>query len=147
VTSVSTPPQRSSAPSRAIYRAALVSLGVLGGVVGLFSGLQATRLLRWGGLHLSVGAVVALVANTAFGMLGAWGLRSRDAATVPGVGWFVVVLGLLFLPHPGGDIVVPGSGGDAIAFLVAGICGVLAARLIAARILPPRASPTRPPRR
>jgi hypothetical protein len=77
-------------------------------------------------------------------------MRSRDAATLPGLGWFLAVLGLLFLPHPGGDIVLPGSGGDAIGFLVAGILGVIAAGVTAARIVPPRvvvASPRRVVRR
>lgn len=119
----------------------MLSLCVLGVVVGLFSGLQATRLLLLGPVHISVGAVAALVLNAAFGVLAAWALRSRDAAFAPGVGWFFAVLALLFLPHPGGDIVLPGSGSDAIAFLLLGIAGVIVAVAITARIVPPRALP------
>ncbi len=120
----------------------MLSLCVLGVVVGLFSGLQATRLVLLGPVHISVGAVAALVLNAGFGVLAAWALRSRDAAFAPGVGWFVAVLGLLFLPHPGGDIVLPGSGADAIAFLLLGIAGVIVAVVLAARIVPPRALPS-----
>jgi vacuolar-type H+-ATPase subunit I/STV1 len=119
-------------------------LVVLGGVVGLFTGLEATQSLFLGALHVSIGAVAAFVANVAFGAFGAWGLRTRDAALAPGAGWFLAVLGLLFLPHPGGDIVVPGSGGDAVAFLLAGIAGIVAAGLLGARIVPREAS-LRPP--
>ena len=123
---------------------------MLGGVVGLFSGLQVTRLWYLGALHLSVGAVWALVANAVFGIFGAWGMRSRDAALLPGVGWFLVVLGLLFLPHPGGDVMLPESGGAPIAFLLLGFVGIALAGSIASRIVPGRvrvASPRRAPRR
>jgi hypothetical protein len=119
----------------------MLSLCVVGVVVGLFSGLQATRLVLLGPVHISVGAVAALVLNAGLGVLAAWALRSRDAAFAPGVGWFIAVLGLLFLPHPGGDIVLPGSGADAIAFLLLGIVGVIVAVLVTARIVPPRALP------
>jgi drug/metabolite transporter (DMT)-like permease len=65
-------------------------------------------------------------------------LRSRDAALAPGIGWFVVVLAMLFLPRPGGDIIVPESGGDAIAFLILGFFGIFVAGFAAARIVPRR---------
>ncbi|MGH8888806.1 MAG: hypothetical protein ACRDV3_03485 [Acidothermaceae bacterium] len=130
------PAEAGTPPSRATYRGALIALLVLGAVVGLISGLQATRLWDLGALHLSVGGLAAFVANALFGVLGAWGLRSRDAAFVPGAGWFLAVLGLLFLPHPGGDIVVPGSGGDAIGFLVLGFVGIAGAAIVAARLIP-----------
>jgi len=120
----------------------MLSLCVLGVVVGLFSGLQATRLVLLGPVHISVGALAALVLNAGFGVAAGWALRSRDAAFAPGVGWFIAVLGLLFLPHPGGDIVLPGSGADAIAFLLLGIVGVIAAVAITARIVPRRALPS-----
>lgn len=120
---------------------------MLGLVVGVFTGFQATRLLYWGPLHVSVGGFAALVLNVLFGGLAAWGLTSREAALMPGIGWFIAVLGLLFLPHPGGDIVLPGSGGDAIAFLLLGIAGTILAAMIATRIVPPRALPGRPTRR
>jgi hypothetical protein len=119
----------------------MLSLCVLGVVVGLFSGLQATRILLLGPVHISVGALAALVLNAGFGVAAGWALRSRDAAFAPGVGWFIAVLGLLVLPHPGGDIVLPGSGADAIAFLLLGIVGVIVAVLVTARIVPPRALP------
>lgn len=140
-------PEPSSSP--ALRRGALVALLLLGAVVGLFSGLQATRLWDVGSLHLSAGALAAVAANTLFGALGAWGLRSRDAAFIPGIGWFLVVLALLFLPHPGGDIVVPGSGGDAIAFIVAGFVGAGVAAIVAARLIPraPRPATPVPPKR
>ncbi|HEX7105764.1 MAG TPA: hypothetical protein VF218_07365 [Acidothermaceae bacterium] len=125
-----------------MYRWAMLLIGVVGIVVGLFTGLQATRLLVLGPVHISVGALAALVLNVGFGVLAAWALQSRDAAFMPGVGWFVAVLGLLFLPHPGGDIVLPGSGADAIAFLLLGIVGVILAAVVAARIVPARALPS-----
>ena len=119
----------------------MLSIGALGAVVGLFTGLQATRLLLFGPVHISVGAVAALVLNAGFGVASAWALRSRDAAFAPGVGWFAGVLGLLFLPHPGGDIVLPGSGADVISFLLLGLVGVVVAVVVTARLVPPRALP------
>jgi len=141
---VSSPPP---SPPSAVSRTAFGSLFVLGLVVGVFTGFQATWLLYWGPLHVSVGGFAALVLNVLFGGLAAWGLTSREAALMPGIGWFIAVLGLLFLPHPGGDIVLPGSGGDAIAFLLLGIAGTILAAMIATRIVPPRALPGRPTRR
>ncbi len=126
---------------RCVYRWAMLSIVVVGVVVGLFSGLQATRLLLLGPVHITVGGAAALALNAGFGVVAAWALRSRDAALMPGVGWFVAVLGLLFLPHPGGDIVLPGSGADAIAFLLLGVAGVIVAVVATARIVPPRALP------
>ena len=120
----------------------MLAIGLVGVVVGLFTALQATRLLLLGPVHLSVGAVAALVLNAAFGVLAAWALRSRDAAFMPGVGWFVAVLAVLFLPHPGGDVVLPGSGADAITFLLLGVVGVIVAVVVTARIVPPRALPS-----
>lgn len=120
------------------YRLALLTLALLGAVVGLFTGLQATRGIDVGPVRVSVGAVAALVLTAGLGSLAAWLLRSRDAAFAPGVGWFVAVLTLLFAPHPGGDIVLPGDGVDAIAFLLLGIGGTIIAGAIATRLLPAR---------
>ena len=131
-------------PRRAVRRGAFIALLVLGGVAGLFSGLQATRLWQLGAVHLSVGGLIAVVANAGFGVFAAWGLGSRDAALVPGVGWFLAVLGLLFLPHPGGDIVVPESGWDSIAFLVLGFAGIALAAIVAGRIVPRAVRPASP---
>lgn len=120
----------------------MLSIGVVGVVVGFFTALQATRLLLLGPVHVSVGAIAALVLNAGFGVLAGWALQSRDAAFVPGAGWFVAVLAVLFLPHPGGDIVLPGAGADAIGFLLLGVVGVVVAVVVTARIVPPRALPS-----
>ncbi len=125
---------------RAYYYGALAMLFVLGLVVGLFTALQATRLVLFGPLHVSVGGVAALVVNAGLGAGAAWALRSRDAALLPGAGWFVAVLALLMLPRPGGDVVLPDGGGAVIAFMLLGIVGAIAGRLIATRVAPP-ASP------
>jgi hypothetical protein len=136
-----------------IYRSTLVMLVIIGGVVGLFTGVQVTRLWELGPVHISAGALTALVANAALGVVAAWALQSRDAAFLPGVGWFLVVLGLLFLPHPGGDIMLPGSGGDVLAFIVLGFAGTFAAGfvgsglVVAAAARPSRPTPGRPARR
>jgi hypothetical protein len=123
---------------RRSYRFTLLALAVLGAVIGLFTGLQATRTVGAGPVRVSVGALVALVLTAGLGSLAAWTLRSRDAAFAPGAGWFVAVLGLLFAPHPGGDIVLPGDGADAVAFLLLGIAGTVLAGVVASRILPRR---------
>jgi hypothetical protein len=120
----------------------MLSIGVVGVVVGVFSSFQATRLILLGPVHISVGGVAALALNGGFGVLSGWALQSRDAVFAPGVGWFVAVLAVLFLPHPGGDIVLPGAGADAIAFLLMGVVGVIAAAVLTARIVPPRALPS-----
>jgi hypothetical protein len=118
-----------------VGRFAFVALGLLGAVTGVFTGLQATRLWMLGPLHLSVGAIVALVLNVFGGLAGAWALRLRDAAWPHGVGWFVGVLALIFAPRPGGDVLIPGSGWPAIAFVLAGFGGAVVARVLAPRVV------------
>jgi hypothetical protein len=118
-----------------IHRVTLGVLVIIGCVVGFFTGLQATRTWELGAVHLSIGALAALFANVLFGIAAAWALQSRDAAFLPGIGWFLAVLGLLFLPHPGGDIMLPGAGGDAIAFIVLGFIGAFAAGFAAPRVV------------
>ena len=122
---------------KAIHRGALAAIFVLGLLLGLFTALQATRLLLLGPVHISVGGLAALVLNGAVGVAAAWGLQSREVALLPGVGWFVATLALFFLPHPGGDVMLPQSGGAVIAFLILGVLGAFAAAAIATRVTSP----------
>lgn len=124
-----------------VTAAAAVSLVVVGIVTGFIGVLEATRLVEFGAVHISVGAVICGVANFAFGLLAIWGLGSRDASALPGLGWFVAVAVALFGPRPGGDILLPGSGWDVIAFAVAGPIGAVLAGVFGGRVLPTRASP------
>ena len=80
-----------------------------------------------------VGAVIAGVANCLFGPLAVWGLGSRDASALPGLGRFVAVAVALFGPRPGGDILLPGSGWDVIAFAIAGPVGSVLAGVFGRR--------------
>jgi hypothetical protein len=126
--------------------ATAASLLVVGIVTGFIGVLQATTLVRFGALHISVGAVIAGVADFLFGLLAVWGLGSRDASALPGLGWFVAVAVALFGPRPGGDILLPGSGWDVIAFAVAGPVGTVLAGVLGGRLLArPAASPETPP--
>lgn len=118
---------------RWVDAAALVAVLLVGMAVGFISTLEATALLRIGPVHLAVGALIAGVANAVLGTAAAWGLRSRDATLVPAVGWFIVVLVSIFGPHPGGDIVLPGSGWDVGAFIVVGFAGAFLATVAVAR--------------
>jgi hypothetical protein len=136
--------------------ATAVSLVVVGIVTGFVGVLQATTLVRLGAVHISVGAVLVCVANCLFGLLAVWGLGSRDASALPGLGWFVAVAVALFGPRPGGDILLPGSGWDVISFAIAGPVGTVVAGLFGPRFLswaapspesPPVASPERQPDR
>jgi hypothetical protein len=128
--------------------AAAVSLAVLGAVAGVIGLLEATAIVRLGIVHVSVGAVISGVANFAIGIFAVWGLGVRDAAALPALGWFAVLLLAIFGPHPGGDIVVPGSGWDVGVFVVAGTIGPALAALLAGRVLAgPVPSPEPPPDR
>jgi hypothetical protein len=123
--------------------AAAVSLAVLGAVAGVIGLLEATAIVRLGIVHVSVGAVISGVANFAIGIFAVWGLGVRDAAALPALGWFAVLLLAIFGPHPGGDIVVPGSGWDVGVFVVAGTIGPALAALLAGRVPSPRPPPDR----
>lgn len=115
--------------------AALVAVGALSGVLGA---IEATALLQLGPLHLSVGALLAGAVNLGFGWLAAWGLGSREAAALPGLGWFGALSLLVFGPVPGGDILVPGTGWDVIAFVAAGSLGTITAVVASPRRRPGR---------
>jgi hypothetical protein len=123
--------------------AAAVSLAVLGAVAGVIGLLEATAIVRLGIVHVSVGAVISGVANFAIGIFAVWGLGVRDAAALPALGWFAVLLLAIFGPHPGGDIVVPGSGWDVGVFVVAGTIGPALAALLAGRVPSPGPPPDR----
>jgi hypothetical protein len=66
-------------------------------------------------------------ANFALGLFAGWGLQSREAAVLPACGWFVAFLLAGFGPHPGGDILVPGTGWDIGAFAASGLLGTVCA--------------------
>jgi hypothetical protein len=111
---------------------ALVVLGIVAGWIGL---IEATALVRFGPVHLSVGAVVSGVANLTVGLLAVWGLRNREAAALPALGWFIVLAAALFGPRPGGDILLPGSGWDVISFVVVGALGAAVAAALGRRVM------------
>ena len=125
--------------------AALIVLGAVAGVSGLF---EATAIVRLGIVHVSIGAVISGAANFAIGLFAVWGLGVRDAAALPAIGWFAVLLFAIFGPRPGGDIIVPGSGWDVGVFVVAGTIGPALAAVLAGRLLAgPVPSPEPPPDR
>ncbi|HEY3925810.1 MAG TPA: hypothetical protein VGL75_14700 [Acidothermaceae bacterium] len=139
-----------------VTAAAAVSLVVLGIVTGFIGVMQATALVELGAVHLSVGAVIVGVADFLFGLLAVWGLDSRDASALPGLGWFIAVAIALFGPRPGGDILLPGAGWDVISFAIAGPVGTVLAGVLGGRVLSrrtaspettPAASPEAPPDR
>ena len=111
---------------------ALVVLGIVAGWIGL---IEATALVRFGPVHISVGAVVSAVSNFSAGLLAVWGLRNREAAALPALGWFVVLAAALFGPRPGGDILLPGSGWDVISFVVAGALAAALAAALGSRVM------------
>lgn len=92
-------------------------LGALlaGGLLGLIGAFLLP--LRVGALPVPASPAVALVGNTLLG-LGAARLAGRAGSALAGLGWLVVV-GALSVPGPGGDLVVPATP-MAYAFLVGG---------------------------
>jgi hypothetical protein len=128
-----------------VTAAAAVSLVVVGVIAGFISVVEATALVRFGPVHISIGAVIAGAANCAIGLLAVWGLGSREAAALPALGWFVMVAVALFGPLPGGDILIPGSGWDVISFAIAGAAGAALAGGLAGRVTSPKASPDTSP--
>ena len=128
--------------------AAAASLIVLGAVAGVIGLLEATAIVRLGIVDVSIGAVISGVANFAIGLFAVWGLGVRDAASLPAIGWFAVLLLAIFGPRPGGDIIVPGSGWDVGVFVVAGTIGPALAAALAGRLpARPVPSPEPPPDR
>jgi hypothetical protein len=121
---------------------ALVVVGIVAGFIGL---IEATALVRLGPVHISVGAVIAGVANFGFGVLAVWGLDNREAAALPALGWFVVLALALFGPRPGGDILLPGSGWDVISFVIAGALAAALAAALGRGVTSPRAAPSTSP--
>jgi hypothetical protein len=120
--------RRASRPGgRRTTVAAGASLVLLGAVVGFIGLLEATALVRLGTLHLSFGALIVGPANFGLGLFAAWGLRSREAAVLPAFGWFAAFMFGGFGPRPGGDILVPGSGWDVVAFAASGLLGTVCA--------------------
>jgi hypothetical protein len=119
---------------------ALVVVGIVAGFIGL---IEATALIRFGPVHVSIGALISAVANFAVGLLAVWGLRSREAAALPALGWFVVIAAALFGPLPGGDILLPGSGWDVVSFVIAGSVGAALAGGLGRRVTSPRTAPDR----
>ena len=128
-----------------VTAAAAVSLVVVGIVSGFIGVMQATTLVRLGAVHVSVGAVIVGVANLLFGLLAVWGLGSRDASALPGLGWFIAVAVALFGPRPGGDTLLPGSGWDVISFAIAGPVGAVLAGVLGGRVMPTRTAPEASP--
>jgi hypothetical protein len=128
-----------------VTAAAAVSLVVAGIVSGFVGVMQATTLVRLGAVHICVGAVIVGVANFLLGLLAVWGLGSRDASALPGLGWFVAVAVALFGPRPGGDVLLPGSGWDVISFAIAGPVGAVLAGVFGGRVLSPKMSPAASP--
>jgi hypothetical protein len=122
-----------------VRESTLVTLGAVGAivalsfVVGVISSLYATELVDLGPVHVSVGAVIAGVFDLVGGLLAGWLLTSRDAVLLPGLGWFLGLAVLVFVPASGGDVLVPGSGDDVYAFLAAGVGGTVLAGLIGFR--------------
>jgi hypothetical protein len=110
-----------------------VAVFALAVVVGLLSSFYATALILLGAVHLSIGALIAGAFTLAGGLVVSWALRSRDAALLPGIGWFVGLAILVFSPTSGGDVLVPGSGDDVYAFIAAGAGGAVVAGLYAFR--------------
>jgi hypothetical protein len=119
---------------------ALVVVGIVAGFIGL---IEATALIRFGPVHLSVGALISGAANFAVGLLAVWGLSSREAAALPALGWFVMLAVALFGPLPGGDILLPGSGWDVVSFVIAGAVGAALAGGLGLRLTSPRTVPDR----
>jgi hypothetical protein len=126
-----------------VTAAAAASLIVVGIVAGFIGVLEATALIRFGALHVSVGALISGVTNCLVGLLAVWGLGSREAAALPALGWFVMVAFALFGPLPGGDILLPGTGWDVLSFAVAGALGAAVAGGLAGRVTSPRSAPDR----
>lgn len=112
---------------------AAVAVFVLAVVVGLLSSFYATALIVLGAVHLSIGALIAGIFTLVGGITASWALASRDAALLPGIGWFVGLAILVFSPTGVGEVIVPGSGDDVYAFVAGGVVGAVLAGLYAFR--------------
>jgi hypothetical protein len=114
----------------------LFALGVLTGVVGTF--LVPERIGSFG--YLST--ILGVGGNLVVGLLGGIGTATRRGAFAPFLGWFVAV-GLLVtepIVSKGGDIVIPGTLGNApgvvhagVAFMAAGVVAAVLPIVITSR--------------
>jgi hypothetical protein len=126
-------------PERVLLGATFVVLfavGVLTGVVGTF--LVPEQVGSFG--YLS--AVLAVVGNLTMGLLGGFGTLTVAGAVTPLLGWFIAVLALATEPFvsKGGDVVIPGTLGNApgvvhvgVAFMVAGVIASVVSIVITSR--------------
>jgi hypothetical protein len=114
----------------------LFGLGVLTGVVGTF--LVPERIGSFG--YLST--IVSAGGNLVVGLLGGIGMDSRAGAVTPFFGWFIAVGLLATEPFvsKGGDIVIPGTLGNApgvvhagVAFMAAGVLAAVVPIVITSR--------------
>jgi hypothetical protein len=80
----------------------LAAIGVIAAVIECF--LIPQRI--FGGVE-GLSAVLAFAGNVAVGIAAGLAMRSRLAAAIPTVSWFLTV-GLLTVYLPGGDVVMPG---------------------------------------
>jgi hypothetical protein len=128
-------PEDAPPPSTQYTVGAAAGVLVVAALVGVISALYATALVNLGPVHISVGAVIAGGFDLVGGLIASWALTSRDAALLPGLGWFLGLAILVFVPTSGGDVLVPGSGDDIVAFLAAGVGGAVLAGLYSYRTL------------
>ena len=133
-------PEPAGPRRRGVFVGALVMVIVLGVLVGIATGTEATQAARLGTVRISLGAVGAFVFTAGFGAFAGWGLGAREMAALPGLCWLGGVLVLIVVPRRGGDIWIPGSGADVYGFLFAGFAGVLAAVPLASQLLRRRAA-------
>lgn len=116
--------------------AVLAAVGVLAGVVGCF--LVPEQVGGFGYLA----AVIAAAGNLTVGLIGGLGTQRVGGAIAPFVGWLLSVGLLVTEPFVsrGGDVVIPGSLGNAhdvvyagFAFMSAGVVAAVAPILLTSR--------------
>src|SRR5262245_50755225 len=104
VTGLADPPPRED-PSRVFLVGAYLFALVAGVLLALYGVAAVPVGLRFGGLFLSVGVLVAVVGNTGVSLLVRWLTGTRLGPTVVLVGWAPVAL-MLGSARPEGDLML-----------------------------------------
>ncbi|TDD81040.1 hypothetical protein E1293_19540 [Actinomadura darangshiensis] len=111
--------------------AAYAALGLLGGVFGVVGSFAQD----WSAGPVPVAAIVLVVLVFAMALLSGRGMGGRLGATIPAVVWAVVVF-VLSMRRPEGDLVVPGTTAGYVFIL-----GGMIAAVIGVMLVPPAGRP------
>ncbi len=143
------PPAADAGPPlpRAIGWAGVVLLAVCGVLSGWLEALFVPFYL--GSVVFPFTLVAVVVGNVLLPRMAARLVTSTLAAALPFLGWLLVILGLVFVGSPGGDVILPGGGqlGPVVVSYTLMLLGTVVGAMAVVTAVPPqpRVGPPRVP--